>query len=203
MFSRCLPFNLSEFAIIPSTEPNSFNSFDADFGPIPGIPGILSAASPCSPRTSITCSTLSTSKRSQISFGPHISAGLPPLPGRNIFDLSVTNCPKSLSGVIINVLKPSFSAIFAKVPIVSSASKPATSIIGILNAAIISLIGCTIEIIPSGVSSRCALYSGNSSFLPVEPPGGSKTTAMCVGFSFFKISINELVKPNAADVFCP
>ena len=56
-------------------------SFLAVFSPIPGIPGILSTASPHKPNISITCSGLSTSNFSQISSGPNISLGLPPLPG--------------------------------------------------------------------------------------------------------------------------
>ena len=55
----------------------------------------------------------------------------------------------------------------------------------------------------SGIASLWALYSLKSSCRTVEPPGGSKTTAICVGRSFFKMSIKTLVNPKAAEVFSP
>ena len=53
----------------------------------------------------------------------------------------------------------------------------------------------------SGVSSLCALYSGNASCRKVSP--WSKATAMCVGFSFVSTSFSVLQKPIIADVFTP
>ena len=64
-----------------------------------------------------------------------------------------------------------------------------------------SLIMGTLKRISSGVSSRCALYSGYTSWRKV-PPLGSKATAMCVGFSFCRISSKVFTNPKIADVFC-
>ena len=54
----------------------------------------------------------------------------------------------------------------------------------------------------SGVSSRCALYSGYASCLNVGPEG-SKATPRCVGCSFCRTSSNVFTKPIIADVFIP
>ena len=55
----------------------------------------------------------------------------------------------------------------------------------------------------SGISSLCALYASNCSWRWVEPPGGSKTTAIWVGFSVLMMSIKTFVNPKAAEVFSP
>ena len=130
IFSFIFPFSLSVFANRFSIEPNSAKNFLAVFSPTPGKPGILSTASPIIPRKSITCSGYSTPNFSCTSGIPHISGPLPFLAGRYIKIFSDTNWAKSLSEVTINTLKSSFSACFANVPIKSSASIPATSIIG-------------------------------------------------------------------------
>ena len=59
----------------------------------------------------------------------------------------------------------------------------------------------TDNLMSSGVSSRCALYSGNASFRNVFP--WSKATPIYVGFSFVKISLSVLTNPIIADVFIP
>ena len=51
----------------------------------------------------------------------------------NVFEL--TNCPKSLSGVIRYVIKPNSSALTESVPIKSSASYPSRETTGIFSAA--------------------------------------------------------------------
>ena len=82
----------------------------------------------------------------------------------------------------MKVVKPSFSAFFARVPITSSASNPGTPRAGILNASKILWIKGTASLIASGVASRFALYSGKISCRSVGS-GRSKQTAICVGFS--------------------
>ena len=139
-FSRILPLSFSALSIRFSTESNSAISLEAFFSPMPGIPGILSDASPQSPRMSITCSGRLIPYFSHTSLTPNIFAGSPPFAGLKINILSLTNCPKSLSGVIIYVVKPCFSAFFESVPIISSASYPSHSNIGILKPFIISFI---------------------------------------------------------------
>ena len=64
------------------------------------------------------------------------------------------------------------------------------------------LISGTLSMISSGVASRFALYSGKISDLN-EPPGGSNTTAKCVGFSTLITSKIAFVNPNTAEVFTP
>ena len=61
--------------------PYSPINFFAVFSPTPGTPGILSTASPHKPSISITCIGSLISNLAQISFGPNISLGAPPLPG--------------------------------------------------------------------------------------------------------------------------
>ena len=68
-----------------------------------------------------------------------------------------TNCAKSLSGVTIKTLYPSFSACFARVPIMSSASNPSFTTVGICIAlSSFSMYGIA-TVIGSGVSSLLAL----------------------------------------------
>ena len=64
-----------------------------------------------------------------------------------------------------------------------------------------SLIIGTESLMSSGVSSRCALYSGKASCRNVFP--WSKATPICVGFSLFSTSLSVLQKPITADVFSP
>ena len=131
IFSFILPFSSWVFSSKASMLPYSFKNFFAVLSPTPGSPGILSTASPIIPRQSITCSGRSISNLACTSGIPQISIPLPILAGRYMNIFSETSCAKSLSGVTIKVLKPSFSACLARVPMMSSASKPAFSITGI------------------------------------------------------------------------
>ena len=130
ILSFMAPFNWCVLAKRFSIEPYSAKNFFAVFSPTPGSPGILSAASPIIPRKSITCSGLSISNLAKTSGIPHISMSFPIRAGLYMKIFSETNCAKSLSGVTIKTLKFSFSACLAKVPIKSSASNPAFSMIG-------------------------------------------------------------------------
>ena len=107
-----------------------------------------------------------------------------------------------MSGVSIYVLMPVLPLFCARVPITSSASKPAASSIGIFIAARMSFMMGTEAWMSSGVASRCALYSGNASERNVGP-WGSKATPRCVGLSLAITSWSVLQKPSTAEVFCP
>ena len=107
-----------------------------------------------------------------------------------------------MSGVTIYTSKPSPAERRAIDPITSSASKPGIISTGIFIARTISDSGSSASMMSCGVSGRLALYSGYISFLNV-PPGGSKATARCVGFSRSIISSRYLVKPNNMDVSIP
>ncbi len=60
----------------------------------------------------------------------------------------------------------------------------------------------TESLMSSGVASRSALYDASASWRNVGP-GGSKQTAMWVGFSFLRSSSREFTKPNTAEVLKP
>ena len=90
----------------------------------------------------------------------------------------------------------------ARVPITSSASKPVIPYTSILNPLINSTIMGIDFLKSSGISSRFALYDSNSICLCVGP-STSKTTAMWLGFSLFKISNKVFVNPKIAEVLNP
>ena len=122
IFSFNLPLTSSKFLYNSSIEPYSLRNFFAVFSPTPGRPGILSTESPIIPKKSITCSGSLISNLFFTSSTPQISIPLPNRAGLYKKIFSETNCAKSLSGVTMYVIKPSFSACFATVPITSSAS---------------------------------------------------------------------------------
>ena len=74
--------------------------------------------------------------------------------------------------------------------------------VGMFRASATSRTRGTLARMSSGVSSRLALYSVYSSWRNVGP-GGSNTTARCVGFSFLSTSKTVVVNPNTALVFWP
>ena len=150
-------------------------NFFAVFSPTPGKPGMLSTESPIIPKKSITWIGFFTSNLFFTSSTPQISIPFPNLAGLYRKVESVTNWAKSLSGVTIYVNSPSFSAFFATVPMISSASYPLSSSILIPNCVKISWIIGTESRIGSGVESLFALYSSNISILSLDPPL-SKTT---------------------------
>ena len=150
----------------------------------------------------MTCSGRSISNLACTSGIPQISMPLPIRAGRYIKIFSETNWAKSLSGVTIKVLKPSFSACLARVPMMSSASKPAISTTGIFILRSISWIKGTAILMASGVSSRLALYSPKSSVRETDPPL-SKQTAKWSGRSFLITSKREFMNPKMAEVSIP
>ena len=84
----------------------------------------------------------------------------------------------------MNVLKNFIDASLAIVPIISSASKPFISKIGMLKLFNKSLIIGMLNRMGSGVSSLFALYGGYILCLNVEPDK-SNATAIWVGLCFF------------------
>jgi hypothetical protein len=76
---------------------------------------------------------------SQTSFVPRTSTAFPMYAGLYRKTQSLTSWPKSLSGVIINTSNPCLHACVEMVPMMSSASYPSNSRIGMLNPRMISL----------------------------------------------------------------
>ena len=87
-------------------------------------------------------------------------------------------------------------------PMTSSASNPGIISTGMFMALTISVNGSSASMTSCGVSGLLALYSGYISLRKV-PPGGSKATARCVGFSLSTSSSRYLVNPNKMEVSIP
>ena len=131
-------FMSSACATICSMEPNWAISFLAVFSPTPRMPGMLSEASPQRPRRSITWRGSLTSNFSLTSSTPMRVSGLPMRPKRYILTVGVTSWAKSLSGVTMTTWSnPASSALWLRVPITSSASKPSQVRMGMRKASII------------------------------------------------------------------
>ena len=122
-FSPILPFTFSAFSIRPSTEPNSVIHLAAVFSPHFGTPGTLSILSPIRARKSMIFSGGTPNFFSTPSLFSQLLS-LPIVFTRRT--LSLTSWAKSLSPVAITTLKPSSTAFFVRVPMVSSASIPGT-----------------------------------------------------------------------------
>ncbi len=118
---------LFAFSSTVSRLPYCCSSFRAVFSPTPGTPGMLSDLSPISPLRSI----------SPAGSSPYLSFTLllsqssksdTPLLVYITFTLSLTSCRASRSPVTMSTSMPSCSPYRERVPITSSASKPAASI---------------------------------------------------------------------------
>ena len=113
--------------------------------------------------------------------------------------LSVTSCAKSLSPVEIRTLSPAASAIFASVPITSSASTPGTASNGNPCALTIACSGSICSRSSSGIFSRFALYSAYISSRNVFPDASNTTTirsAPVESASLLSIEITPRIAPT-------
>ena len=84
----------------------------------------------------------------------------------------------------------------------SSASKPSISRIGILKPRMMSFTVGIPVFMSSGVACLVALYSLKISSRKVLAEV-SNAIPMCVGFCFWMTSSNVLVNPNGTEVLCP
>ena len=160
-----------------SREPYSLISKAAVLIPMPGAPGTLSTLSPAKACTSTTRSGYTpnfstTPSRSIILFFIASSMTTPP----------PINCIISLSELMMVQLPPASRARQARVAMMSSASKPSTSLHATLKARVASRVKGNWGIKSSGVGGRLALYLSYISLRKVLPEW-SKITATCVGAS--------------------
>ena len=155
IFSLLAPFNRSGWASTASREPNSRISSDAVFSPIPGTPGTLSDGSPASARRSATFPG-GTPKTSSTCASPTVCSFNP----SRTFTRFDTSWYMSLSEETITTSIPRSSARRDRVPMMSSASAPATERRHTPRASIISSTTGICAARSSGVFRRFALYSG-------------------------------------------
>ena len=155
IFSLRAPFNLSGWASTASREPKSRISSDAVFSPIPGTPGTLSDGSPASARRSATFPG-GTPKTSSTCASPTVCSFNP----SRTFTRVDTSWYMSLSEETMTTSIPRSSARRDRVPMMSSASAPATERRRTPRASIISSTTGICAARSSGVFRRFALYSG-------------------------------------------
>ena len=135
-----------------SNDPYTLINSAAVFTPIPGAPGTLSTLSPANACTSTTSS----------GFTPNFSITASRFIRRffiasNISTPSPTSCIKSLSELMIVTRPPASRALQASVAMISSASKPTTSLHEMLNAFVASRVKGNCGTRSSGAGGLLAL----------------------------------------------
>ena len=188
-------------SITSFSEPNWFSHLAAVFGPTPGTPGRLSL---CSPTSAARSGYIRgpTPYFSSIAAGSIRAISDTPRFGYSTVTSSLTSWNESRSPLLISTSKPCSDACVASVAMMSSASQPSISVVGIRSASSTSL---TSEICPlnsSGDFDRPALYSVYCSERKVLRDT-SNATQMCVGCSSRSMLISIEVNPYTALVCCP